>query len=1107
MRTLAPLVALALALAPAAARAAGPTIAFTLPPADTTPSAFGSLPYPNDLYFDQGQPGDGDGTLLNAGASIGLGAAVITANTGSLEDALDLVDGFGTTSAVYFFLDGPIDTASLPASPVLAPSLSDPVFCADAATATPIPIAIKFDVDTRIPNLLAVLPLAGRPLAPETTYTCVVRRSVTGGGQPVEPAADWVSVRDGTSANADADAIHDPMVAALGAAGVPAADIAGMTVFTTQATTRDIEAIRATVLTGLPVPTADLASRPELIFDTPAELQALLGRTPSALKTIATGYFGTAQFQTADPNGTGALADFPAPPDFVTCPIPCETTDERFTRDPGGTPIVLGTTQIPFTIVIPDGTPPLGGWPVIIQQHGLGGQRDTVVQFAEADAGAGFASIGIDAAAHGYRLFGCTPAASCSQDTANNLGGTASPDGFADGTLFGFSVGFLATNLGFFQGFHNFLGIRDNFRQTYADLMSLVRLLHGHSIDAALGVPIDDTRIFYMGHSLGGLMGAGFVPMEPDLQASVLNATGGGLANQLFLNSSIGAGAQSLVNSVLGLDPANPWDQFALPPNLVQSIIDPGDALNSARRILGPVLGGPRNVIQIEDWGDQVVPNQANEALAAAAGLPIFDPYVQNLHQSPLVLAIANPGTPGSLFANAAGGLATAALVQNGPATHAASLGDVPGTLTYVPEFGHLEDFLLTGRAFPELERGVNVPNADMLDEVLAWFSDVVANGPPGQFTFTGPPNFNPVENLDVPAGASTEVFFARTVNQGGASPASEPTADVRLDFSANVVATRVTAGRSILGTTDKASDRDVPPAPFITVGTPGVLPFFATLQRQLPGAFTADVRLFYTTDELERAGIPPDSAEETELVLGTFVAGACQVGAAPCAEDGDCGANGPCVGATYTVLPTSIDAGAHSATATVTSFSTFAVLHPNVLAGGPVVPLVPGGGRSDTDCYAEWQVVNATNTPFVDRRGLVNPKQSCVDGDPDCDADGTADGTCRLRVALCLDQTDPEVPDCSAGTVASVQMPLGRTPTSLAVADTILGALVDVGGTRLGTRPDVVEFSPPIASGTCTAFVELSVPASVRPVNLRARTRDAAGQIDRDRLRLTCAP
>jgi len=94
-------------------------------------------------------------------------------------------------------------------------------------------------------------------------------------------------------------------------------------------------------------------------------------------------------------------------------------------------------------------------------------------------------------------------------------------------------------NLGFFQAFHNFLGIRDNFRQTYADLLSLVRLLRGHSIDAALGTTLDDGEIFYMGHSLGGLMGSGFVPIETGLQAALLNATGGGLTNQLFINSSI----------------------------------------------------------------------------------------------------------------------------------------------------------------------------------------------------------------------------------------------------------------------------------------------------------------------------------------------------------------------------------------------------------------------------------------------------------------------------------------------------------------------------------------------------------------------------------------
>jgi hypothetical protein len=1096
-------------LVPVSARAAGPTVNFTLPPENVTPSTFGALPFPVDLYFDLGKPGDGDGTLLNAGASIGLGADVIRTNTASVEQGLDLLEGFGTTSAIFFFFTGPVDVASLPASPVLAPSLADGVFCADAATATPVPIALRFDVDTRIPNVLSVLPLPGRPLAPQTTYTCVIRTSVTGGGSPVVASSDWLSVRDGTSANGDADAIFDPVVATLGAHGVPAGAIAGMTVFTTQPTTRDLTSIRDAVLPSLPAPSADFSSRPELVFDTPTKLESLLGRPAPDLAAIATGFYGSPRFQTLDPNGNGPLSDLPNPnpPNaFVTCLIACETTDERFTLDGGGLPAVVATPQIPFTVTIPSGTPPAGGWPVIIQQHGLGGQRDTVVAFAEADAQRGFASIGIDAVAHGYRFFDCTPAAPCSQDTSNNFGGTAVPDGFVDGSFAGQTVGFLTVNLGFFQAFHNFVGIRDNFRQTYADLLSLVRLIKGHSIDGALGAPLDDGNIFYMGHSLGGLMGSGFTPVEPDLKAILLNATGGGLTNQLFANSSIGGGAQTLVNDILGLDPANVPDQFSLQPNLVQAIVDPADGVNSAHLLLAPDAGAPRNVIQVEDFGDQVVPNQANEALAAATGLGIFDPYVQNLHQSPLALPVANPGTPGALFANAAGGLATAALLQNGPATHAASITEVPGTLTFVPEFAHADDYLLTQNGFPPLERGINVPNAGILDEVLDWFSDVVQNGPPGHFAFGGEPNFNPVENQDAPAGASTETFFARTVDAGGALAHAEPTPDLTVAFSSNTVGTRVTAGRSILGTTPFASDRDVPPGPFITVGTPGVLPFFVTLQRQLAGVFTADVTVAYSTAELARAGIPAGSSTESALVLGTAVPGACQVGAAPCSENGDCGANGPCLGATYALLPTTVDATAHTATAPVTSFSTFAVFHPNLLAGGPVLPLVPGGGKPSVDCQAEWQVVNATNSPFTDRHGIVSALQTCHDGDPDCDADGSANGSCTFRVSLCLNQIDASVA-CTPADVASIRVPLGRKPTQTANADAVLTALEALGGTRTGRRLDTIEFAPALAAGQCTGFASVTAAANGRREKVKVRAKASSGATDNDKLRLVCVP
>src|SRR6185369_1351756 len=213
-------------------------------------------------------------------------------------------------------------------------------------------------------------------------------------------------------------------------------------------------------------------------------------------------------------------------------------------------------------------------------------------------------------------------------------------------------------------------------------------------------------------------------------------------------------------------------------------------------------------------------------------------------------------------------------------------------------------------------------------------------NGPPGTFSFAGEPNFNPAENDDAPAGASSHTFLARTVSAGGTQPFSEPTPDVALSFTSNAVASRITAARSILGTGTLATDADVPPGPASTVGTPGILPFFVTLQRAVPGLFSSSLALYYTPTELAIAGVPAGSADEDALVVASFSPGNCTVGAAPCSEDGACGANGPCAGVTYTPLPTTVDHTNHIATATgVTSFSTFALMQPTGGAYRP--PLV----------------------------------------------------------------------------------------------------------------------------------------------------------------------
>src|SRR5207247_361656 len=248
--------------------------------------------------------------------------------------------------------------------------------------------------------------------------------------------------------------------------------------------------------------------------------------------------------------------------------------------------------------------------------------------------------------------------------------------------------------------------------------------------------------------------------------------------------------------------------------------------------------------------------------------------------------------------ANAPGGAQTAAPLQNGPATHARSVLTAPDTLTFVPEFAHADDFLRTGDAFPTLTRPIRVPNAGILDAVLDWFGDVAANGAPGTFRLNVVPNFNPVENLEAPAGASTLRFFARTVDAGGALALSEPTPDVTVDFETNLVASRVTAARTMLGSAPNVADVDVPPGPFSTVGTPGILPFFVTLQRAVPGTFSAGVTIAYTEAERDLAGLPaessPDLTAESALVVAEFTPGTCAADGGPTC-DGDRTADGIC--------------------------------------------------------------------------------------------------------------------------------------------------------------------------------------------------------------------
>ena len=68
-------------------------------------------------------------------------------------------------------------------------------------------------------------------------------------------------------------------------------------------------------------------------------------------------------------------------------------------------------------------------------------------------------------------------------------------------------------------------------------------------------------------------------------------------------------------------------------------------------------------------------------------------------------------------------------------------------------------------------------------------------------------------------------------------------------------------------------------------------------------------------------------------------------------------------------------------------------VLTVALAAPHPAGAFVLGGGFADTDCTIAFGGVDAN----AGTSGVV-----CTDGDPTCDADGTADGACRFAVGLC---------------------------------------------------------------------------------------------------------
>jgi hypothetical protein len=135
----------------------------------------------------------------------------------------------------------------------------------------------------------------------------------------------------------------------------------------------------------------------------------------------------------------------------------------------------------------------------------------------------------------------------------------------------------------------------------------------------------------------------------------------------------------------------------------------------------------------------------------------------------------------------------------------------------------------------------------------------------------------------------------------------------------------------------------------------------------------------------------------------------------------------------------------------------------------------IPARGGRRHACTGEWLVEQGV---FATRRGLPRPTQTCRDGDPHCDVDGTPDGRCTINVALCLNTVDFRlVRSTLAGTELACRLARVRHVRLRSPRERRRAPLDAVNETTLRAAIDALDPLPTDLAGGCTATVPIVVP------------------------------
>ena len=503
------------------------------------------------------------------------------------------------------------------------------------------------------PAGVVILPL--RPLAENTGYMAVVTDGITDtAGNPATPSQTYFLAKrtqplvdaNGNSTeplldNASARALEplrqliSAQETAATSVGIDRDDIVLSFTATTQAITPVLSVIRSTLRpTSTQVAQACLA--PGACLTTADVLP------PGASPGIADLFLGVVELPyflpvpSAD-NPSAPLTGFwQAPPGGYVPPFDALGLDPTSTNITVANPLPVERARqmAPMLITVPNASSgqvrPAAGWPVVIFQHGITGNRSQMLALADTMASIGFAVVAIDKPLHGITdvtnplYVGNTPFGALAGertfnlDLQNNQTGAPGPDGNID------SSGAWFINLG------SLLTSRDNLRQAQVDLSSLAINIPFMDLNGNGLGDFDGSNINFIGLSLGAMAGTAFLAVEPTVNNGVLSVPGGGIANLLAGSQTFGPVIRAGL-AAAGVQPDSPeFAQFLL---AAQTVVDSADPIN-----WGALTVETNSVLLQQVAGDAVVPN-------AVPGAPLAgtEPLIRIMGLTPITQTTQDP--------------------------------------------------------------------------------------------------------------------------------------------------------------------------------------------------------------------------------------------------------------------------------------------------------------------------------------------------------------------------------------------------------------------------------------------------------------------------------